>query len=138
MALITEAFFREGDFSRLDLIHQTFDNLNGCLTNDLGKEHAFKKKLLVNKANSTLKIISSFSTYSTIICGTFSKKTHTNLNLPKSGSFQTFSTGKKSIIFSESCFRFVYIFSDLVIFASWNVRTGTQRISLFSTFGHTS
>ena len=43
MALITEAFFREGDFSRLDLIHQTFDNLNGCLTNDLGKEHAFKK-----------------------------------------------------------------------------------------------
>ena len=42
MALITEAFFREGDFSRLDLIHQTFDNLNGCLTNDLGKGHAFK------------------------------------------------------------------------------------------------
>ena len=38
MALITEAFFREGDFSRLDLIHQTFDNLNGCLTNDLGKK----------------------------------------------------------------------------------------------------
>ena len=35
MALITEAFFREGDFSRLDLIHQTFDNLNACLTNDL-------------------------------------------------------------------------------------------------------
>ena len=27
MALITEAFFREGDFSRLDLIHQTYDNL---------------------------------------------------------------------------------------------------------------
>ena len=33
MALITEAFFREGDFSRLDLIHQTYDNLRLVLTN---------------------------------------------------------------------------------------------------------
>ena len=31
MALITEAFFREGDFSRLDLIHQTYDNLRFVL-----------------------------------------------------------------------------------------------------------
>lgn len=35
MALITEAFFREGDFQRVDLIHQTYDNLNACLSDDL-------------------------------------------------------------------------------------------------------
>ncbi len=35
MSLITEAYFREGDFSRLDLIRQTYDNLNACLTDDL-------------------------------------------------------------------------------------------------------
>ncbi len=35
MSLITEAYFREGDFSRLDLIHQTYDNLNACLTDDM-------------------------------------------------------------------------------------------------------
>ena len=35
MSLITEAYFREGDFTRLDLIHQTYDNLNSCLTDDM-------------------------------------------------------------------------------------------------------
>ena len=35
MSLITEAYFREGDFSRVDLIHQTYDNLNSCLTDDM-------------------------------------------------------------------------------------------------------
>ncbi len=35
MALITEAYFREGDFSRLDLIHQTYDNLNACLNDEM-------------------------------------------------------------------------------------------------------
>ena len=35
MSLITEAYFREGDFTRLDLIHQTYDNLNACLSDDM-------------------------------------------------------------------------------------------------------
>ena len=35
MTLITEAYFREGDFTRLDLIHQTYDNLNSCLSDDM-------------------------------------------------------------------------------------------------------
>ena len=35
MQLITEAYFREGDFDRLDLIHQTYDNLNACLNDDM-------------------------------------------------------------------------------------------------------
>lgn len=35
MALITEAYFREGDFDRVDLIHQTYDNLNACLDDDM-------------------------------------------------------------------------------------------------------
>ncbi len=32
MSLITEAYFAEGDFQRLDLIHQTHENLNACLS----------------------------------------------------------------------------------------------------------
>ena len=32
MSLITEAYFCEGDFTRLDLIHQTYENLNACLS----------------------------------------------------------------------------------------------------------
>ena len=35
MQLITQAYFREGDFDRLDLIHQTYDNLNSCLSDDM-------------------------------------------------------------------------------------------------------
>ena len=35
MALITEAYFAEGDFERVDLIHQTYDNLNACLSDDM-------------------------------------------------------------------------------------------------------
>ena len=35
MQLITQAYFREGDFDRLDLIHQTFENLNACLSDDM-------------------------------------------------------------------------------------------------------
>lgn len=35
MSLITEAYFQEGDFTRLDLIHQTYDNLNACLSDDM-------------------------------------------------------------------------------------------------------
>jgi hypothetical protein len=35
MSLITEAYFAEGDFTRVDLIHETYDNLNACLTDDM-------------------------------------------------------------------------------------------------------
>ena len=35
MQLITQAYFREGDFDRLDLIHQTYENLNACLNDDM-------------------------------------------------------------------------------------------------------
>lgn len=35
MSLITEAYFCEGDFTRLDLIHQTYDNLNACLSDNM-------------------------------------------------------------------------------------------------------
>ena len=54
MALITEAFFREGDFSRLDLIHQTFDNLNACLTNDLVRTQQLYVGLSARKLIQTL------------------------------------------------------------------------------------
>ena len=35
MSLITEAFFREADFTRLDLIHETYSNLNSCLGDEM-------------------------------------------------------------------------------------------------------
>ena len=35
MSLITEAYFREGDFQRLDLIDQTLSNLNACLSDEM-------------------------------------------------------------------------------------------------------
>jgi len=35
MSLITEAYFREGDFSKRELVHQTYDNLNACLSDDM-------------------------------------------------------------------------------------------------------
>ena len=35
MSLITEAYFCEGDFTRLDLIHQTYENLNACLSDNM-------------------------------------------------------------------------------------------------------
>ena len=35
MSLITEAFFREADFTRLELIHETFSNLNACLDDEM-------------------------------------------------------------------------------------------------------
>jgi len=33
--LITEAYFREGDFSKRELVRQTLDNLNACLSDDM-------------------------------------------------------------------------------------------------------
>jgi len=54
MALITEAFFREGDFSRLDLIHQTYDNLSACLTNDLVSTQQLYVGLSARKLVQTL------------------------------------------------------------------------------------
>lgn len=35
MSLITEAYFREGDFQRLDLIDETLTNLNACLSDEM-------------------------------------------------------------------------------------------------------
>ena len=35
MCLITQAYFEEGDFSKVELINETYTNLNGCLTDDL-------------------------------------------------------------------------------------------------------
>jgi len=59
MALITEAFFHEGDFSRLDLIHETYDNLSACLTDDLVRTQQLyvglsARKLVQSLAHRTL------------------------------------------------------------------------------------
>ena len=54
MALITEAFFIEADFSRLDLIHQTYDNLNSCLTGDLVRTQQLYVGLSARKLIQTL------------------------------------------------------------------------------------
>ena len=54
MALITEAFFIEADFSRLDLIHQTYDNLNSCLTDDLVRTQQLYVGLSARKLIQTL------------------------------------------------------------------------------------
>ena len=35
MSLITQAYFEEGDFGQTDLILQTYQNLNDCLTDDM-------------------------------------------------------------------------------------------------------
>ena len=35
MSLITQAYFEEGDFSNVELIEETFTNLNSCLSDDL-------------------------------------------------------------------------------------------------------
>ena len=35
MSLITQAYFEEGDFSNVELIDETFSNLNSCLSDDL-------------------------------------------------------------------------------------------------------
>lgn len=35
MNLITQAYFEEGDFSKVELINETYTNLNSCLTDDL-------------------------------------------------------------------------------------------------------
>ena len=35
MSLITQAYFEEGDFSKVELINETYSNLNSCLTDDL-------------------------------------------------------------------------------------------------------
>ncbi len=65
MALITEAFFAEGDFTRLDLIHQTYDNLSSCLTNDLvGTQQLYvglsARKLVQTLAHRTLVLFKLF------------------------------------------------------------------------------
>jgi len=54
MALITEAYFIEADFSRLDLIHQTYDNLNSCLTDDLVRTQQLYVGLSPRKLIQTL------------------------------------------------------------------------------------
>jgi hypothetical protein len=35
MALITHAYFEEGDFSKVSLLEETYSNLNSCLSADL-------------------------------------------------------------------------------------------------------
>ncbi len=35
MSLITQAYFQEGDFTHTDIIRQTYQNLNDCLTDDM-------------------------------------------------------------------------------------------------------
>jgi hypothetical protein len=35
MGLITEAYFREGDFTQYMLLHDAFSNLNMCLNSNL-------------------------------------------------------------------------------------------------------
>lgn len=35
MALITHAYFEEGDFSKVSLLEETYKNLNSCLSADL-------------------------------------------------------------------------------------------------------
>ena len=35
MCLITQAYFEEGDFSKVELINETYSNLNSCLSDDL-------------------------------------------------------------------------------------------------------
>ena len=35
MSLITQAYFEEGDFSKVELINETYSNLNSCLSDDL-------------------------------------------------------------------------------------------------------
>ncbi len=35
MGLITEAYFREGDFTQFMLLHEAYNNLNMCLNPDL-------------------------------------------------------------------------------------------------------
>ena len=35
MSLITQAYFEEGDFGNVELIHETFNNLNSCLNDDM-------------------------------------------------------------------------------------------------------
>ena len=35
MSLITQAYFEEGDFCKTELIKQTYDNLNDCLSDDM-------------------------------------------------------------------------------------------------------
>jgi len=35
MSLITQAYFEEGDFSNVDLIKETYSNLNSCLSDDM-------------------------------------------------------------------------------------------------------
>jgi hypothetical protein len=35
MALITHAYFEEGDFSKVSLLEETYRNLNSCLSDDL-------------------------------------------------------------------------------------------------------
>lgn len=54
MSLITEAFFAEGDFTRLDLIHSTYDNLKTCLTDELIRPHQLYYGLSGRKLMQTL------------------------------------------------------------------------------------
>lgn len=35
MSLITQAYFEEGDFSKTELIKETYENLNECLSDDM-------------------------------------------------------------------------------------------------------
>ena len=35
MSLITQAYFEEGDFSETELIKETYQNLNECLSDDM-------------------------------------------------------------------------------------------------------
>lgn len=35
MSLITDAYFREGDFAKVSILEKAYHNLNACLTPDL-------------------------------------------------------------------------------------------------------
>jgi hypothetical protein len=48
MALITHAYFEEGDFSKVSLLQDTFTNLNSCLSCDmLDSSQAFVGKITI-------------------------------------------------------------------------------------------
>lgn len=50
MALITHAYFEEGDFSKVSLLEETFRHLNACMCGDsqLPPQVFVGKKLIIN------------------------------------------------------------------------------------------
>lgn len=117
MSLITEAYFREGDFSRLDLIHQTYDNL-------VSKKSILVSTMIVVIVGDLSECLSHrrHASWPTALCWVICSFLCSTGQTTSSCSFQIDAFGTKSHIFSITGQGSVQFPINVTIFALGNAR----------------